>query len=384
MGFIDRTNTEANKTITEEQYLPTEAKKQPYSPSHCRHRDIEKVICLAPSYTEDNTWDTSRTSIHCAKSKMVLRHRIPTTAAATAAAAVVVVVVSAVILATSIVSTAAASPAMAATVATATKTDATYTRSATLAPPATSASATTATATTASIAMNIGNEVVTAYGDSQEPADHAVQANGIQHHQQQQQQRQLDARWHARKLPELSTIYHIPEPQWNYTTYDSTTCELRYELNDLVEDEQVRYTAYERDCLTPIPNIDAGYTIKNVVPSEPVGTGSGTREFSMHLVTPNSQIVLQANPNVFDNETLTFNICIRMSIHTPSSQFSHEANFIETKIQLTYDLDPKGFSVNTIDVIKPECKYLHDDVQHFSRTCCHCNVLIGRREACDD
>ena len=287
------------------------------------------------------------------KSKnMVLRRLIPTTATA--------VVVSAVVLATSIV------PAMATTVATAKTSDTTYTRSATLAAPATTAAA-------ASITTNNGNEVLTLYDDSDQHSDHIRQDNGIQ-----QQQRQLDDRWHVRKLPELSTIYHIPEPQWNYTTYDSTTCELRYELNDLVEDEQVRYTAYERDCLTPIPNIDAGYTIKNVVPSEPVGTGSGTREFSMHLVTPNSQIVLQANPNVFDNETLTFNICIRMSIHTPSSQFSHEANFIETKIKLTYDLDPKGFSVNTIDVIKPECKYsklLNDDVSPE-----YAVIVIVRRE----
>jgi hypothetical protein len=156
----------------------------------------------------------------------------------------------------------------------------------------------------------------------------------------------------------LSEIWKIPPPQWSYT--DDTVIkvfELRWDINDIIESSQMDFQFYDADCQggggSVIQESDTGYQITTEVPTSPTGTGTGTRQFIMRVQTQVPDISSNVNPKIYDPLTDTFQICVRVGLSTPSSQFSEEVNWSESLIRVQYDLTD-GFATSNADVVPPQ------------------------------
>mmetsp|Transcript_52702 Transcript_52702/g.127769 ORF Transcript_52702/g.127769 Transcript_52702/m.127769 type:complete len:556 (+) Transcript_52702:412-2079(+) len=158
--------------------------------------------------------------------------------------------------------------------------------------------------------------------------------------------------------PTLSAIWTIPPPLWSYSQ-TTNVFQLTWDINDIIEDTQLEFEFYDSDCQVGggsiIPTTGTGYQITTTFPSSQVGDGSSTRQFKMDLTTQIPQITLNNNPKLYFSDTDKFKMCVRLGLSTPSSQFSQEVNWLETLVELNYDLLNQGFAIDeAIDVYPPE------------------------------
>lgn len=152
----------------------------------------------------------------------------------------------------------------------------------------------------------------------------------------------------------LSDVWTIPEPLWSYS---ERVFELRWSINNLIEDDQIEFRFYDQNCQdgnNELPLEGTGYTISQPIPSGPIGDGTGTREFEVTFTT----IV----PDIQDNtviytatgaNTARADLCVRLGLSTPSSALSQEVNWAESIMRLQYDFEG-GFSFRNITVVPPE------------------------------
>ena len=140
---------------------------------------------------------------------------------------------------------------------------------------------------------------------------------------------------------------------------------LDYVFNDMVEDSMISVTYWDKNCreggvsLTPSGE---GYNLELTGPDSSLGTGTGTRGYSLtlsptYLVAGNSQIWSDDVQDQNGNSYSALDICSRVVLSTANGV---EINFLETVLTVRYVFTDVGFAVDGVSITAPEGKFIVD------------------------